>query len=687
MADNLYDNLLRATDNTKDITTEKYGTITKINNDNKANVKEEENDIEHSNVPILSNIPCETGDKVIIGFIDNSIYNPVITGNLTRGILDGIEHPCDLKVLEEDLVLDFCDETGHGEASTTTKPTNEVIESFALNNLGTASGANQSEINQAINTRIGQGGGGSIVVDDTLSTTSTNPVQNKVINEALEDKANYTHSHTTSDIENFPTLSTVATTGSYNDLTDKPNISGKEDATNKVSSWSSTPTDAHYPSEKLVKDSLDEKASTTHHHGNLQYDGQVGETAQANKNVVTDANGKITTENKPTIPTKTSDLTNDGDGTNVFIKNDDSRLSDARQPTTHSHSISDVNNLQTSLNGKSNVGHTHKTVDMTSDYAFSNLETSIGATQHQINSKINELIGQGGGGGGGVSLACVSDFDIDTTDIDDIELFLDACSGKVISSITKSTVGNVDTYTITYNDNTTYSFSVTNGVDGDDGKGIVSIMKTSTSGLVDTYTITYSDNTTSTFTVTNGSNATVTVDSALSGTSTNPVQNKVINTALNGKASSTHTHTKSEITDFPTIPSKTSDLTNDSNFISTSNTSGLMKNDGTIDTTQYSTFTGNYGDLTNKPSYTPTITPSTTGAYKIGSINISGSDVDIYGKDTGGGGEGSVIGTGSFSINQNGHLVVELPNAVDNPYFIDSNGHLYYDTHNTHNGD
>ena len=60
----------------------------------------------------------------------------------------------------------------------------------------------------------------------------------------------------------------------------------------------------------------------------------------------------------------------------------------------------------------------------------------------------------------------------------------------------------------------------------------------------------------------------------------------------------------------PHIPSKTSDLTNDSGF------------------------TNNYNNLINKPSFTPSITPSTTGSYKIGSINISGSNVDIYGKDT-----------------------------------------------------
>ena len=43
----------------------------------------------------------------------------------------------------------------------------------------------------------------------------------------------------------------------------------------------------------------------------------------------------------------------------------------------------------------------------------------------------------------------------------------------------------------------------------------------------------------------------VTVDSTLSSTSINPVQNKVINSALEGKSNTNHTHTKSQITDFP----------------------------------------------------------------------------------------------------------------------------------------
>ena len=42
------------------------------------------------------------------------------------------------------------------------------------------------------------------------------------------------------------------------------------------------------------------------------------------------------------------------------------------------------------------------------------------------------------------------------------------------------------------------------GDPGDTGNGIASITKTSATGLVDTYTITYTDGTTTTFTVTNG---------------------------------------------------------------------------------------------------------------------------------------------------------------------------------------
>ena len=46
------------------------------------------------------------------------------------------------------------------------------------------------------------------------------------------------------------------------------------------------------------------------------------------------------------------------------------------------------------------------------------------------------------------------------------------------------------------------------GPKGDTGVGITKIEKTATSGLIDTYTITFSDNSTTTFNVTNGLNGT-----------------------------------------------------------------------------------------------------------------------------------------------------------------------------------
>lgn len=56
------------------------------------------------------------------------------------------------------------------------------------------------------------GGGGSVTVDSALSTTSQNPVQNRVITNALNEKVD------SSD------LAAVATSGSYNDLSNKPTI-------------------------------------------------------------------------------------------------------------------------------------------------------------------------------------------------------------------------------------------------------------------------------------------------------------------------------------------------------------------------------------------------------------------------------------------------------------------------------
>ena len=84
----LYENLLKATSNIDDITNEKYATVTKVAGDT-CSVQEEDTNLEHSQVPILNKITCETGDKVVLGFVNNSLYDPVIIGNLSRKISGG----------------------------------------------------------------------------------------------------------------------------------------------------------------------------------------------------------------------------------------------------------------------------------------------------------------------------------------------------------------------------------------------------------------------------------------------------------------------------------------------------------------------------------------------------------------------------------------------------------------------
>ena len=104
-------------------------------------------------------------------------------------------------------------------------------------------------------------------------------------------------------------------------------------------------------------------------------------------------------------------------------------------------------------------------------------------------------------------------------------LLLKGEAGNDIQSVEKTaTSGLIDTYTITLTDGSTTNFEVKNG------RSITSIEKTSSVGFVDTYTITFNDGTTETFEV---RTATITVDSELSTTSTNPVENRAIATKIN----------------------------------------------------------------------------------------------------------------------------------------------------------
>lgn len=97
-------------------------------------------------------------------------------------------------------------------------------------------------------------------------------------------------------------------------------------------------------------------------------------------------------------------------------------------------------------------------------------------------------------------------------------------------------------------------------------------------------------------------------------------QGKELKTLVDGKASSSHTHTKSEITDFPSIPSKTSDLTNDSGFLTSHQDISGKANIADIptktsDLTNDSGFLTQHQDITGKANSADLADVATSGDY------------------------------------------------------------------------
>ena len=109
---------------------------------------------------------------------------------------------------------------------------------------------------------------------------------------------------------------------------------------------------------------LESKASNTHTHGNLQNDGSIGTSNNVNKNVITDGNGKITTEDKPTIPSASSTVPSAdtssgsyGSGTTYARANHQHPKSSLYAETSHTHTKSEITDFT----------HTHNTATLETD--------------------------------------------------------------------------------------------------------------------------------------------------------------------------------------------------------------------------------------------------------------------------------------------------------------------------------
>ena len=176
-------------------------------------------------------------------------------------------------------------------------------------------------------------------------------------------------------------------------------------------------------------------------------------------------------------------------------------------------------------------------------------------------------------------------------------------TGATGNGIASVTLNNDYTLTITYTNGQSVTTGSIRGAQGPQGEtgatgqtgatgnGIASVAKTGTSGLVDTYTITFTDGTTTTFTVTNGANGTGSVaDVWVDGASV--LDGDTAKIDLSGKA------------DASDIPTKVSDLTNDSGFLTS-------ETDPTVPS---------WAKQQNKPSYTA----SEVGAIPAPSSHTAG---------------------------------------------------------------
>lgn len=445
-------------------------------------------------------------------------------------------------------------------------------------------------------------------------------------------------------------------THTVSDVTDL-DISGKEDKSNKTSSWNTTTNNTRYPTEKLVKDSLDGKANSSHNHDDRYYteteiDEKIDEKIDLDCEFI---NGYWDTNNANSI-------------SGISVKDTNTLRYDGKTFIYKAPNFSSM----------SYTGDLFLKI-ITTDYAngisgrlyYNDQTVSIEIAKTLILNKY-------------VLLKCIQNNTF--TEYHILKIFnifhnhndsyynKTEIDGKIITDISGLTDNQGLLFSGDYDDLTDKPNIPSSSSDLTDGSNI--IKKSSTNGLIkndgsidtNTYLTSSSLNgyQTTNNLVTSFSQTTSDTKYPSEKLTKDSLDNKV--DKVTGKGLSTNDFsgyykgmidnlstvattgdyndlsniptdllTESDVSSValsgdyndldntPTIPSSTSELYNDGD----GGDNKYVLDDDISDVAE----SGDYDDLINKPSYTPTVTSSTTGAYKIGSINVSGSNVDIYGKD------------------------------------------------------
>ena len=149
-----------------------------------------------------------------------------------------------------------------------------------------------------------------MAIDQEKIVKVKNAMDNRYENKIANKKTNIDGDYS-GDTSSYPTAGAVqAYVEGKGYITSHQDISGKEDSSNKVTSWSTTTNNTIYPSEKLVKDSLDQKISTSNVAGLVKNDGTIDTNTyltqhQSLSNYIQKSNTDGLVKNDGTIDTTT----------------------------------------------------------------------------------------------------------------------------------------------------------------------------------------------------------------------------------------------------------------------------------------------------------------------------------------------------------------------------------------------
>lgn len=256
-------------------------------------------------------------------------------------------------------------------------------------NRKTSSGTNIADITiDGVTTELyAPNGGGGTITDVEVDGTSV--VTGGVAEIDLTGKSDVGHTHTTSAITDFPTLATVATSGSYNDLSNKPTIPTVNNATLTIQ-----------------KNGTNVQTFTA----NASSNKTANITVPTKTSDITNDSGFITSS---ALPTKVSDLTNDAGYITGYTETDPIFTASAASGITSS----DINNWDgkqdelvsgtnirtingTSILGSGDIsvaagGTPIPTADTVAEFDASAHMNSTDMTSQEVSTFVNSLITQG----------------------------------------------------------------------------------------------------------------------------------------------------------------------------------------------------------------------------------------------------------------------------------------------------